>query len=67
MIITIDTSDEMRIKFKKEEIKKIYFAYGKFIMNDFMMQLLKIVGDMYRHIMDYEQGDIDELEQGDSE
>lgn len=52
MKIELDnTSDEMNVKIPKEELRKVYSNYDKFVMYHFMFDLLKIVGDMYKHIM----------------
>lgn len=54
-----NTSDEMNVKIPKEELRKVYSNYDKFVMYHFMFDLLKIVGDMYKHIMsdEHEMGD----------
>ncbi len=50
-----NTSDEMNVKIPKEELRKVYSNYDKFVMYEFMFGLLKIVGDMYKHIMSDEK------------
>ena len=55
MKIEMNTSDTMNIKVKKEEIKKVYSSYDKFVMYHFIFDLLEIIGEMYKHIMSDEK------------
>lgn len=50
-----NTSDEMKVKLSKEELRKVYSNCDKFVMYEFMFDILKIVGEMYDHIMSDEK------------
>lgn len=68
MKIELDnTSKKMNINTTDEEIKKIYTSYDKYAIYLFIFDLLKIVGDMYMHIMSDENEISDEHEMGDEQ
>ena len=55
MKIELDTSDTMKINTTKEEIRKVYSSFDKFVMYHFIYDLLEIIGRMYQHIMSDEK------------
>lgn len=55
MKIEMNTSDTMNIKATNEEIKKVYSSFDKFVMYEFIFDILKIIGKMYNHIMSDEK------------